>query len=64
MGVEIIFKIAGIGILTAIIGQVLKNAGKEEIANLATLSGVVIVCLMLLNLLSQLFETIKTIFNF
>ena len=48
MGVEIIFKIAAIGILTAVVGQVLKHSGKDEIATMATLAGLVIVLLMVL----------------
>ena len=64
MGVEIIFKIAGIGILTAIIGQVLKHSGKDEIATLASLGGVVIALFMVLDLITNLFETVKTMFNF
>ena len=50
MGVEIIFKIAAIGILTAVVNQILKYSGKDEIATLATLAGVIIVLLMLINI--------------
>ncbi len=64
MGVDIIFKIAAIGILTAIVGQVLKQTGKDEISTLATLAGLVIVLIMVLNLIGDLFTTLKTIFNF
>lgn len=64
MGVDIIFKIAAIGILTAVVGQVLKHSGKDDIATLSTLAGVVIVLFMVLNLISELFETIKTMFGF
>ena len=64
MDVEIIFKIAAIGILTAVIGQILKNSGKEDIATLSTLAGVIIVLIMVLNLIAQLFETIRTMFSF
>ncbi len=64
MDVEIIFKIAAIGILTAIVGQILKQTGKEEISTLATLAGLIIVLIMVLNLLADLFTTLKTIFNF
>ena len=46
MGIEIIFKIAGIGILTAVVNQVLKYAGKEEVATFTTLAGLIIVLLM------------------
>ena len=64
MSVDIIFKIAAIGILTAIIGQVLKQTGKDEISTLATLAGLVIVLIMVLNLIGDLFTALKTIFNF
>lgn len=64
MDVEIIFKIAGIGILTAVVGQVLKNSGKDDISTLATLAGVVIVLFMVIGMISDLFSTIKTMFNF
>lgn len=64
MDVEIIFKIAAIGILTAIVGQILKQTGKEEISTIATLAGLVVVIIMVLNLIGEMFNTIKTIFNF
>ena len=64
MNVDIIFKIAAIGILTAIIGQVLKQTGKDEISTLATLAGLIIVLIMVLNLIADLFTSLKTIFNF
>ena len=64
MDVDIIFKIAAIGILTAIIGQFLKQTGKDEISTLATLAGLIIVLIMVLNLIADLFTSLKTIFNF
>lgn len=64
MEVEIIFKIAGIGILTAIIGQVLKQTGKDEIATLTTLAGLIIVLFMILDLITNLFDSIRNIFSF
>lgn len=64
MDVEIIFKIAAVGILTAIVGQILKQTGKDEISSLATLAGLIIVLIMVLNLLGDLFTTLKTLFNF
>ena len=63
MGVEIIFKIAAVGIITAIVNQILKYSGKEEIATLSTLAGLVIVLLMVVNLISNLFETVKSLFS-
>ena len=64
MGIDIIFKIAAIGILTAIVGQILKQTGKDEIGTLATLAGLIIVLVMILNMVGELFTTIKTIFSF
>ena len=64
MGVEIIFKIAAIGILTAVVGQVLKQSGKDEIATLTTLAGLIIVLFMVLDLISSLFSSVKTMFDF
>jgi len=63
MGIEIIFKIAAIGILTAVVNQVLKYAGKDEIATLATLAGVVIVLIMVVDMIAQLFESVKSLFS-
>ena len=63
MEIEIILKIAGIGILIAIINQILKHFGKDEIATFTTLAGVIIVFLYIINMLSDLFGEIKTIFG-
>mgnify|MGYP001624533230 FL=1 len=64
MGVDIIFKIAGIGLITAIVGQILKQTGKDEISTLATIAGIIIVVFMVLNLISDLFETLQGLFQF
>jgi stage III sporulation protein AC len=64
MGVDLIFKIAGIGILVSVIHTVLKQAGKEEQGQLATLAGVVIVLMMVIGLINQLFTTVKDVFRF
>lgn len=63
MGVEIIFKIAAVGIITAVVNQILKHSNKEEIATLTTLAGLIIVLLMVLNLIGDLFNTVRTMFN-
>jgi stage III sporulation protein AC len=63
MSIDIIFKIAAVGIITAVVNQVLKHANKEEIATLTTLAGLIIVLLMVLNLVSTLFTTVKTMFD-
>ena len=62
MDIDIIFKIAAIGVLTAIINQVLKMAGKEEIATIVTLAGVIIVLFSVVSMISELFTTVKTLF--
>lgn len=64
MSVEIIFKIAAIGILTAVVGQILKQSGKDEIATLTTLAGLIIVLFMVLDLITNLFSSVKTMFDF
>ena len=64
MNIEIIFKIAGVGLLTAIMTQILKQSGKDEIATMATLAGLIIVIIMVINLMGDLVTSIKTIFNF
>ena len=63
MDIGIIFQIAAVGIITAITNQVLKHAGKEEIATLATLAGVIIVLIMVVNMISDLFNTVKQLFS-
>lgn len=63
MGVEIIFKIAGVGLLTAIVNTVLKKSDKDEIATLVTLTGLVIVLLIVLDMLGGLFDSLKSILN-
>lgn len=63
MDLSIIFKIAAVGIITAIINQVLKKSDKDEIAMLVTLAGLVIVLIMIVNMIGQLFDTLKTVFG-
>ncbi len=63
MEIQIIFKIASVGILTAVVNQILKYAGKDEIATLTTLAGVVVVLFMVVDMISNLFETVKTLFS-
>ena len=62
MGVEIIFKIAAIGILIAVITQVLKKSDRDDIATLVSLAGLIIVLALVINMIGELFENIKNIF--
>ena len=59
---DIIFKIAGIGILTAVLHSVLKSMGKEDQASLAALAGLAIVMFMVIELLAELFTYVRTVF--
>ena len=61
--VDLIFRIAGIGIFISVLNIVLKQAGKEEQAQMLTLGGVVVVLLMVIQLINELFTSIKTIFS-
>ncbi|AEE95974.1 MAG: stage sporulation protein [Clostridiales bacterium] len=63
VNIDLIFKIATIGILVAILNRVLVQSGREEIAMMTTLAGLVIVLLMVIDLINQLFQTIKSIFQ-
>ncbi len=60
--VDLLFQIAGIGIFISVINIVLKQAGKEEQAQMLTLVGVVIVLLLVLQLLGELFSSIRELF--
>lgn len=63
MTVDFIFKIAAIGIIVAILNQVLIRSGREEQAMLTTLAGLIVVLFMIVQQISQLFSTIKSIFQ-
>lgn len=64
MDIDLIFKIAGIGIFISIINIVLRQAEKDEQAQMLTLVGVVIVLMVIMNLINDLFESVRTIFGF
>ena len=63
MNVDLLFKIAAIGILVAVLHQVLVRAGREEQAMMTTLAGVIIVLTIIIKEISNLFTTVRTIFN-
>ena len=64
MDVDLIFKIAAIGILVAVLNQVLSRAGRDEQAMLTTLAGLVVVLMMVVQEISDLFQLIKALFGF
>ncbi|WP_066500264.1 stage III sporulation protein AC [Abyssisolibacter fermentans] len=63
MEIDIIFKIAGIGILIAVLNQVLKKAGSEDHAMVTTIAGIVVVLTMVIGMISRLFNEVKTVFK-
>lgn len=63
MEVDLIFKIAAIGIIVAVLNQLLKRAEREEQAMMTTLAGLIVVLMMIVNQIGDLFETIKKIFG-
>lgn len=63
MEVELVFKIAAIGIIVSILNQVLTRSGRDEQATMTTLTGLVVVLMMVAQKISDLFELIKTLFG-
>lgn len=64
MEIEVIIKIALIGLLIAIINQILSRLGRDEYAMMTTIAGIVTILLMLIPYLSELFDTVRGIFDF
>ena len=63
MDINLLFKIAAIGILVAVLNQVLVRAGREDQAMMTTLAGLVIVLTMVIQQINTLFQTVRTLFN-
>ena len=63
MEIDLIFKIAAIGIVVAVLNQVLIRSGREEQAMMTTLAGLVVVLMMLVQKISDLFDLIKNLFS-
>ena len=63
MDVDLIFKIAAIGILVAVLNQLLVRSGREEQAMMTTLAGLVVVLMMVVQKISELFELVKRLFG-
>lgn len=64
MDIDLIFKIAAIGIIVSILNQVLSRSGREEQATMTTLAGLVVVLMMLTKEIAELFELVKQLFDF
>ena len=63
MDVDLIFKIAAIGILVAVLNLLLVRSGREEQAMMTTLAGLIVVLMMLVQQISDLFDLVKTLFS-
>ena len=63
MTINLIFKIAAVGILVSVLNQVLSRAGREEQAMMTTLAGLVVVLMMVVREIADLFDLVKTLFH-
>lgn len=64
MDIDLIFKIAAIGIMVSILNQVLSRSGREEQATMTTLAGLIVVLMMVAKEIAALFDMLKTLFHF
>lgn len=63
MDVDLIFKIAAIGIIVSVLNQLLVRSGREDQAMMTTLAGLIVVLMMIIQQIDQLFKTIKSVFG-
>ena len=63
MDVDLIFKIAAIGIIVSVLNQVLIRSGSEEQGTMTSLAGLIVVLMMMIEQISLLFETVKSVFG-
>jgi stage III sporulation protein AC len=63
MEIDLIFKIAAIGIIVSILNQVLSKSGREEQATMTTLTGLVVVLMLVAQKIADLFSLVKTLFH-
>lgn len=64
MDIDLIFKIAAVGIIVSILNQVLSRSGREEQATMTSLAGLVVVLMILTQKIAELFELVKNLFEF
>lgn len=64
MEIDLIFKIAAVGIIVAVLVQLLKRAERDEQAMMTTLAGLIVVLMMIVDQIAELFDTIKSLFGF
>ena len=64
MGIEIIYKLAGIGLITAIVCMLLKRSGKDEMSTLVGVAGLILGLIILVDMIVQLFNTLQSLFGY
>ncbi len=64
MDVDLIFRIAAVGILVAVLGQLLTRSGRDEQALMTTLAGLIVVLMLIIEQISRLFNMMKSVFGF
>lgn len=64
MDIDLIFKIAAVGIIVSVLNQVLARSGRDEQATMTTLAGLVVVLMIVAQKISELFDLVKTLFEF
>ncbi len=64
MDIDVIFKIAGVGIIVSVLNMILKKADREEYSIAVTIMGLITVLMLLIDEIANLFETVKTVFGF
>ncbi|MGN0577966.1 MAG: stage III sporulation protein AC [Ruminiclostridium sp.] len=63
MDVDLIFRIAGVGIVVAVLNQLLQRSGRDEQAMMTTIAGLVVVLMLLVGEIGKLFQTVREVFN-
>ncbi len=63
MDVDLIFRIAGIGIIVAVLNLLLQRSGRDEQAMMTTIAGLIVVLMLLVNEIAELFQTIRDVFH-
>lgn len=64
MELDLIFKIAGVGIIVTVLNLLLKKSDRDEYALMVTIAGLIVVLAMIINEIAELFETVKSVFGF
>lgn len=64
MDIDVIFKIAAIGVAIAVLNQILIKAGREEQAMMTTLAGVIVVLMLIIQMISEFFDSVRTFLQF